>query len=159
TGVIVGESSTYRPGKAAGNWVLPTTVQVVIATRIGRLSREEKLLLQSAAVIGTDVRETILRSIAGMSGARFETILTALRHAEFIQEARAHPDPEYAFTHPLTHEVVYESLPQERRRGLHAAIMEAIEQEYPDRLAEQVDRLAHHALCGEVWPKALAYLR
>ena len=30
---------------------------------------------------------------------------------------------------------------------------------YPDRLAEQVDRLAHHALRGEVWDKALAYCR
>jgi class 3 adenylate cyclase len=28
---------------------------------------------------------------------------------------------------------------------------------YPDRLAEQVDRLAHHALRGEVWGKALVY--
>src|SRR5262249_9663440 len=44
-------------------------------------------------------------------------------------------------------------------RDLHAAIMQAIEREYPDRLAEQVDRLAHHALRGEVWPKAVAYLR
>ncbi len=29
----------------------------------------------------------------------------------------------------------------------------------PDRLAEQVDRLAHHALRGEVWDKAVAYCR
>ena len=28
-----------------------------------------------------------------------------------------------------------------------------------DRLAEQVERLAHHALRGEVWDKALAYCR
>jgi predicted ATPase len=30
---------------------------------------------------------------------------------------------------------------------------------YADRLAEQVERLAHHALRGEVWDKALVYLR
>ena len=28
-----------------------------------------------------------------------------------------------------------------------------------DRVAEQVERLAHHALRGEVWDKALAYCR
>ena len=28
-----------------------------------------------------------------------------------------------------------------------------------DRLADQVERLAHHALRGEVWDKALAYCR
>ena len=28
-----------------------------------------------------------------------------------------------------------------------------------DQMAEQVERLAHHALRGEVWDKALAYCR
>jgi tetratricopeptide (TPR) repeat protein len=35
----------------------------------------------------------------------------------------------------------------------------AIESLYPERLAEHVERLAHHALGGEVWDKALAYQR
>ena len=159
SGVVVGETSAYRLGKVAGDFVLPMTVQAVIAARIDRLSREEKLVLQSAAVIGKDLRVTVLRSIADVTGASFEAILASLRHAEFIQETRADPDPEYTFTHALTQEVAYESLLQDRRRGLHARIMEAIEREYPDRLPEQVDRLAHHALRGEVWPKASAYLR
>ena len=29
----------------------------------------------------------------------------------------------------------------------------------PDRVADQVERLAYHALRGEVWEKALAYCR
>jgi tetratricopeptide (TPR) repeat protein len=37
--------------------------------------------------------------------------------------------------------------------------VEAIEALYPDRLIEQVERLAHHALRGELWEKAVAYLR
>jgi tetratricopeptide (TPR) repeat protein len=55
--------------------------------------------------------------------------------------------------------VAYGSLLQERRRALHASIVEASERLYAERLAEQVDRLAHHALRGEVWDKALAYCR
>ena len=39
------------------------------------------------------------------------------------------------------------------------SIVEALEHLVADRLAEQVDRLAHHALRGEVWDKALAYCR
>ena len=42
---------------------------------------------------------------------------------------------------------------------LHARIVEALEELYADRLAEQVDRLAHHAVRGEVWDKALTYCR
>jgi predicted ATPase len=37
--------------------------------------------------------------------------------------------------------------------------VEAIETLHPDRLIEQVERLAHHAARGEVWGKALTYLR
>ncbi len=42
---------------------------------------------------------------------------------------------------------------------LHARAVEAIERCYPERLAEHVERLAHHALRGEVWEKAVPYLR
>src|SRR5262249_21771233 len=40
---------------------------------------------------------------------------------------------------------------------LHARLVEAIEALAPERAAEQVERLAHHALRGEVWDKAVTY--
>src|SRR5207244_1582072 len=48
---------------------------------------------------------------------------------------------------------------QERRRTLHARIVTALEAAFPDRQAEQSERLAYHALRGEVWEKAVAYCR
>src|SRR5262245_40094138 len=158
-GDVVGEPSAYRLGSGAADFALPMTIQAVIAARIDRLSPEVKLVLQAAAVIGQDVRVSVLRPIAAAARESFEASLASLRHAEFIQETRVSPELEYTFTHVLTHEVAYASLLPDQRRDLHAAIMQAMEQEYPDRLAEQVDRLAHHALHGEVWPKAVAYLR
>src|SRR5207245_4855973 len=61
--------------------------------------------------------------------------------------------------HALTHGVAYSSLLLERRRTLHARIVEVLEALARDRVAEQVERLAHHAVRGEVWDKALAYFR
>ena len=55
--------------------------------------------------------------------------------------------------------MAYETLLQERRRALHTRIVEALEALAGERVAEQVERLAHHALRGEVWDKALAYCR
>ena len=43
--------------------------------------------------------------------------------------------------------------------ALHGRIVEAIERLYADRLDEQVERLAHHAVKGECWGKAVTYLR
>ena len=51
--------------------------------------------------------------------------------------------------------MAYASLLQEQRRALHARIVEATEALAGDRLAEQVERLAHHALRGEVWDTAV----
>src|SRR5262249_38304342 len=78
---------------------------------------------------------------------------------EFLYETRLFPELEYTFKHALTHEVTYSSLLQERRRVLHTRIVEALEGLAGDRVAEQVERLAHHALRGEGWDKALAYCR
>jgi tetratricopeptide (TPR) repeat protein len=82
-----------------------------------------------------------------------------LQAAEFLYETQLFPEQVYTFKHALTHEVAYNSLLQARRRTLHARIVEVLVAFSPDQLAEQVDRLAHHALRGEVWDKALIYCR
>src|SRR5207247_341574 len=83
--------------------------------------------------------------------------LAYLQAAEFLYETRLFPEQEYTFKHALTHEVAYNSLLLERRRVLHGRLVEALEALAPERVAEQVDRLAHHALRGEVWDKAVTY--
>ena len=55
--------------------------------------------------------------------------------------------------------MAYGNLLHERRRVLHARIVDAMEMLYAERLHEHVERLAHHALQGEVWDKALLYYR
>jgi tetratricopeptide (TPR) repeat protein len=79
--------------------------------------------------------------------------------AEFLYETRLFPEREYTFKHALTHEVAYSGLLQDRRRLLHARIVGVLEQHHADHLAEQVERLAHHAIRGEVWDKAVTYGR
>jgi tetratricopeptide (TPR) repeat protein len=80
-----------------------------------------------------------------------------LRAAEFLYETRLFPDLVYTFKHALTHEVAYGSLLQEQRRTLHTRLVTAIEALAGDRVTDHVERLAHHALRGELWEKALLY--
>jgi predicted ATPase len=159
TRVLVGEPGRYRPGQAVVSLQAPATVQAVLAARIDRRSPEEKHLLQTAAVIGTELSFPLLQAIAELPEAALRRGLTQLQAAEFLHETRLFPELAYTFKHALTQEVAYTGLLQERRRALHARIVEAIERLYPDRLADQVEGLAHHALRGEVWDKALAYCR
>jgi class 3 adenylate cyclase/tetratricopeptide (TPR) repeat protein len=159
TGVFAGESGGYRLAKPLDVFQVPATVQAVLAARIDRLRSEEKRLLQTAAVIGTDVFLPLLQAIAELPETALHRGLARLQAAEFLYETRLFPEREYTFKHALTHEVAYGSLLQERRRVLHARIVEALDALAVEQVAEQVERLAHHALRGEVWEKALAYCR
>jgi class 3 adenylate cyclase len=157
TGVLVGEHGAYHLAQPLASLQVPASVQAVLAARIDRLPPEEKRLLQTAAVIGTEVSLPLLQAIAEVPEETLHRGLTHLQAAEFLYETRLFPERECTFKHALTHEVAYSSLLQERRRVLHARIVEALEELAGDRLAEQVERLAHHALRGEVWTKAVTY--
>ncbi len=159
TKALVGDRGTYRLGQPVESVQVPATVQAILASRIDRLPPEQKRLLETAAVIGKDFPFTLLQAIADEDEQTLRRGLDQLQAAEFLYETSLFPDLEFTFKHALTHEVVYGSLLQERRRGLHARIVEAIEALYPDRLTEHVERLGHHALRGEQWEKAAQYLR
>ncbi len=187
TGALAGERGAHRLVSDLPSVRVPETVQAVLAARIDRLAPEDKRLLQTAAVIGKDVPYGVLRMVvpgvatnqgaassAPTDGVRallaappahdddaaaLRAGLSRLQAAEFLYETALFPELEYTFKHALTHEVAYGSLLQERRKALHARIVEAIERLYPDRLVEHVDRLAHNAMRGELWEKAIAYCR
>ena len=76
---------------------------------------------------------------------------------EFLYETQLVPERVYSFKHVLTHEVAYGSLTPERRRALHARVVEVLEGLAGEWIAEQGERLAHHALLGKHWEQAVAY--
>jgi class 3 adenylate cyclase/tetratricopeptide (TPR) repeat protein len=159
TQVLAGEQGAYCLAQELSTIQVPPTVQAVLAARIDRLPQDEKRLLQTAAVIGTEAPFTLLQAIAELSEEALYRGLTHLQAAEFLYETSLFPERVYTFKHALTHEVAYGSLLQERRRILHARIVEALEALAGHQLDEQGERLAHHAFRGEVWDKALMYFR
>ena len=159
THVLVGEPGAYKLAKPVATIQMPATVQAILAARIDRLPNEEKRLLQSASVMGKDVPLILLRAIAELGEDELQRGLAHLQAGEFLYEMNLFPEIEYTFKHALTHEVAYASLLQERRRTLHGRMVEVIEQVYPDRLAQHVERLALHAFRGEQWLKAVSYGR
>src|SRR5712691_1556735 len=150
TGGLTGERGAYGLARDLRTIQVPVTIQAVLAARIDRLPPVEKRLLQSAAVV---------HAIADLEDASLRHSLAKLQAAEFLYETRLFPDLEYAFKHALTHEVAYGGLLQNRRRALHGQIVDALERLYAGRDTEQVELLAHHALRGEEWPRAVRYLR
>jgi DNA-binding NtrC family response regulator/tetratricopeptide (TPR) repeat protein len=159
TEVVTGEPGDYRLTRVGRDIDVPAAVEALLASRIGRLPHDDRQVLQSAAVIGTDVPLALLGAIESASADALGQSLTRLQAAEFLYEKGLAAEPEYTFKHALTHEIAYGSLPAERRRALHARIVAALEARRPHQPGEPPERLAHHALRGELWEKAVTYLR
>jgi class 3 adenylate cyclase/tetratricopeptide (TPR) repeat protein len=156
---LAGEPGAYRLTEPIHAIQVPASVHAVLAARIDRLPVAEKRLLQAAAVIGHDVPFALLQAVAEQTEPDLRRGLAHLQAAELLYETSLFPDLVHTFKHALTHEVTYGTLVQPRRRELHARIVEAIERLYSDRLGEHVERLAYHAVRGEVWDRAITHLR
>jgi DNA-binding winged helix-turn-helix (wHTH) protein/tetratricopeptide (TPR) repeat protein len=143
----------------AADTPVPETIQAVLAARIDHLPPEAKRLLHTAAVLGPEVPVPLLAALAKLPNAALYRSLAHLQAAEFLYETHLVPERVYTFKHALTHEVAYDSLLFAQRRMLHARLVEILETRVGDRVGEQVDRLAHHAVRGEVWEKAVRYCR
>ena len=67
-------------------------MQAILASRIDRLSPEDKELLQAASVVGKDVPYALLAAIAGESEEGLRRELGHLQTAEFLYEVGSLPD-------------------------------------------------------------------
>jgi class 3 adenylate cyclase/tetratricopeptide (TPR) repeat protein len=156
-GVLRRENSGLRMVKGMGEVSVPDTIQGIIMARLDRLGEDSKRTVQLASVIGRQFVQRLLERITGLAG-RLEGLLQELKALEIIYEQGLLPEPAYIFKHAVIQDVAYNSLLKERRRELHRAVGGAIEELYPDRLAEHYEELAHHFVNGEEWAKAFEYL-
>ncbi len=141
SGALAGERGAYRRTSSAADLDVPATVQSLLAARVDALADSDKLVLQTAAVIGKRFSELILRSIVGLPTGEVDRSLAMLEHVEFI---RGETESEYVFRHPLTQEVAYGSQLLEQRIALHAAVARALEEVFAERLGECAALIAHH---------------
>jgi len=144
SGNLAGERGVYRMVGRVEEVAIPPTVQAVLAARIDRLDERDKQVLQTAAVIGRDFPEPVLRRVSQVSDGELAAAISALTGSEFLYEQALYPEAEYAFKHPLTQEVAYGSQLSARRAQVHGAVARAIVELYPDKLDERAALLAHH---------------
>ena len=158
-GVLTGEMGAYRAGLKIDGLVVPSTVQNVVADRIDRLPIEEKHLLQTAAIIGMIVPFSLLRAVTELQDEDLYRCLAHLQSSEFLYETNLFPELEYTFKHALTNEVTYSALLHDRRTDLHARVLKALEGTVQTASHDRIEKLAHHAFTGEIWEKAVGYLK
>ena len=157
-GALVRDGLVTRLTRPLGELKIPPTVQAILAARIDRLRADEKDLLQTLAVIGTEFRLSLAREVTGRSSDELNSMLAELQLGEFIYEQPAVGDVEYTFKHALTHDVAYHSLLSARRKLLHERIGHAIETRFARSIEDHVSELAHHYSGSSNKRKAVEFL-
>lgn len=151
------DNSHWKLSRKITNADIPATIQGVLSTRIDRLDKNCKRILQEASAIGRSFLYRILKEITDVEN-NLRQHLSELEDLDLIKTQSVSPDLEYVFKHALTHEVVYDGLLKSERRMIHQRIGSAIEQLFNDRLPEFYETLAFHFNHSNDIRKATKYL-
>jgi tetratricopeptide (TPR) repeat protein len=158
-GALVEERGTWRAALPVDIVVVPDTLQGMLIARIDRLDDRTKRVLQVAAVIGrTFPRSVLLRVVDDPDS--LDASLAQLQGAELIRVHDGDSEPQYAFKHMLTQEVVYHSLLSQQRKVYHRRVADALARTFWERGDDYAGAgliAAHYERAG-AWARALRYL-
>lgn len=135
---------------------IPSKVHDVIIRRIARLEREERKLLDLAAVCGHSFTpDTLSRTLALDIADVLQELLEIEQRHRLIRST----DTTFEFTHQKIREVIYSSLPGELRRVYHLKTANCLEQVLTEKTSDgYIADIALHYVEGGAPEKAFEYL-
>lgn len=135
---------------------IPSKIQDVITRRVSKLQREQRKILDVAAVSGRTINPEILSRVLSVSIVDvFESLVDIERKYSLIRSV-GHM---FEFTHHKIREVIYEDLQVGLRRIYHLQTANTLEQVLAEKVSNGfLAEVAHHYLEGESPEKAFGYL-
>ncbi|MDA9982330.1 AAA family ATPase [Gammaproteobacteria bacterium] len=134
---------------------VPETLRSLISRRLEALSREERLVLESASVVGMKFGAGAVAGGLEQAPDDVDAVCESLAfHDQFIEAMGVEEWPDgtlsggYLFLHPLYHDVLYEEIGEARRAQLHRRIAERIETGYLEQATNVAAALAVHFYKG-----------
>jgi class 3 adenylate cyclase/tetratricopeptide (TPR) repeat protein len=135
---------------------IPTTLHASLMARLDRLPPVREVA-QIGAVAGREFHYELLNAVAGLPRERLQEALDQLVRSELIFRRGESPHAVYTFKHTLVRDAAYAGLLKSRRVYLHAAIANALEQQFPEILQTQPETLAHHLTEAGLIEKAIGH--
>lgn len=130
---------------------VPDDIRDMVVAQFHGLASSDRGLLEAASAAGTRFAPQAVAAALGAASSDTETACEALARARRFLRAAGPADwpdgsiaRQYAFTHDLYRQIVYDEVPEGRRAGLHQRIGEALEKSYGERVAEVAPSLAEH---------------
>src|SRR6266545_1356483 len=154
--LFVGE--TVRLLVVEGRIAIPQSVREVISRRLAHLADECNRVLVLASVLG---REFALDALARLCEVSEDELLDTLDEAMAARVLSDVPgaSSRLRFAHVLIRDALYAELTTARRLRLHRRTVEALEALYGEESGPHLAELAHHAIAGGDFEKAVVAAR
>jgi tetratricopeptide (TPR) repeat protein len=127
----------------AGSFEIPDGVRVTIRRRVAMASKQAGNVLAHAAVIGREFESDLAARLCGLDHAQALVALDEAASLGLLSGVAGAPG-RYRFSHALVSETLYKDLPAARRRELHLAAAQAIEENVAADPDARLDEIAHH---------------
>jgi predicted ATPase/class 3 adenylate cyclase len=152
-----GGLSDSAEGKSRAAPALPATLHASLLARLDRLGLGAKQLAQTGAAIGREFSHELLGAVARRTARDLQDELVRLVSSELVFQRGTPPNSVYTFKHALVQDAAYSTLLRSDRQLLHARIAEAVEQNFPERVAREPEVLAHHFTEARQIDRAVSY--
>lgn len=135
---------------------LPEALRTVVRSRVARIPRQARQMLEVAAVLGRRFDFDTLQIVTKVPASALLDAVDILIERRLLREEE--DGGLYDFSHDKIREAVYLDIGGTRRMLLHRAVAEALEPLAGTGADERAARLAEHYQRAQVWPKTITYL-
>jgi len=146
----------YELTGPASKLAIPSTLQDSLMARLDRLG-SGKELAQLSATLGREFSYNILAAVTNNCYENLAVRLSQLVSKELLYQRGLPPGASYTFRHALVHEVAYESLLKKTRQKYHRKIAEILATQFPERIQENPEIMAHHCYEAGDYDSATQY--
>jgi hypothetical protein len=152
-GILEREGDAFRVTRTPSEIPVPPTVELLLAARLDRLPREERAVLERAAVVGKrfGASEVAQLSPEAERSASLPRLMALVRKEFLRLDEQDPPDLDsldeevrFRFRHQLVRDAAYESLPKQERAHLHEAFADWMESTLSARMDELDEVVGYH---------------
>ncbi|HWC14592.1 MAG TPA: adenylate/guanylate cyclase domain-containing protein [Actinomycetota bacterium] len=142
-GVIVESDDTWATTRDITQVMIPPTIQALLSARIERLPREERSVIEVAAVVGKVFSTEAVVGLTGSDDVK-DCLLSVHRKGVIQREPGAGGEELFRFRHILIRDAAYNGLPKQTRADLHARYAEWAAETLGDRVIEYEEIIGYH---------------
>jgi class 3 adenylate cyclase len=158
SGLLTDAGDHYQLAGPLPPLAIPTTLHDSLMARLDRLA-PVKEVAQIGAVIGREFAHGLLAAVSPLPEDKLGDALDQLVASELVFRRGTPPEATYSFKHTLVQDAAYQSLLKSNRQQLHARIVEALEQGFPDIGETGPEVLARHLTDAGLAERAIPYWR